>query len=153
MKNSKNFAFAAVALATMTVLTPTSAIADEQEGGSPETSAESEITPTKGDIRLAKLLEGREASEPVSCIRFRTNDRLKVIDDTALVYGRGKTIYVNYTRNPSRIDDRDTMVSRRFGSQVCKTDIITKIDNMTGIYAGNVFLAEFIPYTRVKKDS
>ncbi|MEP2735529.1 MAG: hypothetical protein ABJP34_04450 [Erythrobacter sp.] len=107
---------------------------------------------TKGDQRLAKLLEGRIAGEPVSCIRHRTNDRLQVIDDTALVYGRGKTIYVNYTQRPDRIDDRDTLVTRRYGSQVCKTDIITTIDNLNGIYTGNVFLSEFIPYTRKKKD-
>ncbi|MEO9461576.1 MAG: hypothetical protein ABJ242_02475 [Marinomonas sp.] len=142
--NPKISAFAA-GLCVLTLSAPSAVLAEEK--------AKDAQPMTKGDVRLAKLLEGREAGEPVSCIRFRTNDRLKVIDDTALVYGRGKTIYVNYTRSPSRIDDRDTMVSRRFGSQVCKTDIITKIDSMTGIYAGNVFLAEFIPYTRVKKGS
>ncbi len=137
----------AIAACAMALSAPAAVIAEERD------SADTQTELSKGDVRLAKLLDGREAGEPVSCIRFRKNDRLQVIDDTAIVYGRGKTIYVNYTKRPDRIDDRDVMVTRRFGSQVCKTDIVTTIDNMTGIYSGNIFLAEFIPYTRVKKDS
>ncbi len=146
MHIAKSIAITACALA---LSAPAVVIADEREGADADTQTEL----SKGDTRLAKLLDGREAGEPVSCIRSRRNDQVQVIDDTAIVYGRGKTIYVNYTQRPDRIDDRDVMVTRRFGSQVCKTDIVTTIDNTTGIYTGNVFLAEFIPYTRVKKDS
>lgn len=108
---------------------------------------------TEGEERLAKLLEGREAGEPVSCIRLRTTDRVQVIDKTAIVYGRGNTIYVNYTKDPSDIDDWDTMVTRRFGSQFCKTDIVTTVDRGSGFFSGAIFLDKFIPYKRVKKDS
>lgn len=146
MQITKSIAIAACAVA---LSAPAAVIAEKRDGA----EAEAPTILSKGEIRLAKLLDGREAGEPVSCIRFRPNDRLQVIDDTAIVYGRGKTIYVNYTKRPERIDDRDVMVSRRFGSHVCKTDIVTKIDNLTGVYSGNVFLSEFIPYTRVKKDS
>ncbi|NVE95158.1 hypothetical protein [Altererythrobacter lutimaris] len=106
-----------------------------------------------GEDELAELLEGREAGEPTSCISdFRTGRNLRVIDGTALVYGRGKTIYVNRTRNPKRLDDDDVLVSRRYGSQICRQDIITRVDRGSGFYNGNVFLAEFVPYTRVDKE-
>ncbi|XUU61614.1 hypothetical protein ACRAQ6_04910 [Erythrobacter sp. HA6-11] len=106
-----------------------------------------------GEEELAELLEGREAGEPTSCISdFRTGRDLRVIDGTALVYGRGKTIYVNRTRNPKRIDDDDVLVSRRYGSQLCRQDIITRVDRGSGFYNGNVFLTEFVPYTRVDKE-
>lgn len=116
-----------------------------------EQADEEQTEQTEGEKKLAKLLEGRVAGEPTSCIRTPPNDRVRVIDDTAIVYGRGKTIYVNRTSRPSDIDDRDTMVIRRFsGSQLCKTDIVTTIDRGSQMFSGVIFLSEFVPYTRVE---
>lgn len=106
-----------------------------------------------GEEELAELLEGREAGEPTSCISdFGPSRDLRIIDGTALVYGRGRTIYVNVTRNPEDIDDDDVLVTRRYGTQLCRLDIVTKVDRFSGFYAGNVFLTDFVPYTRVDKD-
>ncbi len=106
-----------------------------------------------GEEELAELLEGREAGEPQSCISdFGPGRDLKIIDGTALVYGRGKTIYVNRTRDPDDIDDDDVLVTRRYGTRLCRQDIMTKVDRFSGFYAGNVFLTDFVPYTRVDKD-
>ena len=114
-------------------------------------AAEAEMT--EGEERLAKLLEGRVAGEPQNCIRSRLNDRMTVIDETAYVYGRGRTIYVQRTRHPDRIDRHDTLVSRRFNSsQICRQDVVTTIDSANGFFTGAVFFDEFIPYTRVDED-
>ena len=119
-----------------------------------EQADEEQTEQTKGEKELAKLLEGRVAGEPTSCIRTPPNDRVRVIDDTAIVYGRGKTIYVNRTSRPSDIDDRDTMVIRRFsGSQLCKTDTVTTIDRGSQMFSGVIFLSEFVPYTRVETNA
>ncbi len=119
-----------------------------------EQADEEQTEQTEGEKKLAKLLEGRVAGEPTSCIRTPPNDRVRVIDDTAIVYGRGKTIYVNRTSRPSDIDDRDTMVIRRFsGSQLCKTDIVTTIDRGSQMFSGVIFLSEFVPYTRVETNA
>lgn len=119
-----------------------------------EQADEEQTEQTEGEKKLAKLLEGRVAGEPTSCIRTPPNDRVRVIDDTAIVYGRGKTIYVNRTSRPSDIDDRDTMVIRRFsGSQLCKTDIVTTIDRGSQMFSGVIFLSEFLPYTRVETNA
>ncbi|NBS22963.1 MAG: hypothetical protein EBS78_03040 [Altererythrobacter sp.] len=119
-----------------------------------EWADEEQTEQTKGEKELAKLLEGRVAGEPTSCIRTPPNDRVRVIDDTAIVYGRGKTIYVNRTSRPSDIDDRDTMVIRRFsGSQLCKTDTVTTIDRGSQMFSGVIFLSEFVPYTRVETNA
>lgn len=107
--------------------------------------------PTKGEQRLAKLLEGRVAGEPVSCINTQRAQQMQTIDKTAYVYGSGNTIYVQRTRNPENIDDGDTLVTIRFGSnQMCKLDQTTTVDRFVGIFTGVVFLDDFIPYTRVK---
>ena len=105
---------------------------------------------TKGEKELAKLLEGRVAGEPTSCISAHPNENLRVIDGTALVYGRGKTIYVNYTRHPEDIDGDDVLVIRRFGSQLCRLDNVTTVDRTSGFFSGAIFLDDFIPYKRVK---
>ncbi len=90
------------------------------------------------------------AGEPVSCISAYPNDNLHVIDGTALVYGRGKTIYVNYTRHPEDIDGDDVLVIRRTGSQLCRLDNVTTVDRFNGIFSGAIFLTDFVPYTRTK---
>ncbi len=124
------------------------AIAQEQESEVEEATELSE-----GEQRLARMLEGRVAGEPQSCIRSRLSDRFTTIDGTAYVYGRGRTIYVQRTRNPEQIDDWDALVQRRFnGSQICKNDITTTIDRTTGFFTGAVFFDDFIPYTRVDED-
>lgn len=102
-----------------------------------------------GDQELAKLLEGRVAGEPRSCISSFVNRESRVIDRTAVVYGRGRTIWVNRTANPRDLDDWDAMLVRQYGSQLCRQDIITTFDTSTGMYTGNVFLTDFVPYTRV----
>ena len=101
-----------------------------------------------GEAKLAKMLEGRQAGQPQSCINTFVNREAVVIDGTAVVYGRGRTIWVNRTAHPSDLDNNDAMVMRLHGSQLCRQDIVTTIDTSSGIYTGNVFLTEFVPYTR-----
>ena len=122
------------------------AVADEQ-------SDETETELTEGEQRLQRMLEGRVAGEPQNCIRTRLNERLTVIDETAYVYGRGHTIYVQRTQNPEDIDRRDTLVSRRFNAtELCRQDVITTIDPVLGFFTGAVFFDDFIPYTRVDEE-
>ncbi len=107
---------------------------------------------TKGEKKLAKMLEGRVAGEPQRCIRTRLNDRLRVIDKTAYVYGSGRTIYVQRTRNPDDIDRDDIVVSRRFNSsQLCRLDVVTTADRLAGFFTGAVFFEDFVPYTRAEQ--
>lgn len=106
---------------------------------------------TKGEARLAKLLEGRVAGEPVRCIRGPRNIPMQAIDRTAYVYGRGETIWVQRTANPDNIDSDDALVTIRFGaSELCKLDQMNTVDRVLGFMTGVVFFEDFVPYTRVK---
>ena len=106
-----------------------------------------------GEAELAGLLSGRAAGQPLECIRTYRNDSVRTIDRTALVFGRGDTIYVNRTRNPRSLDDNDALVIRKFGtgSNLCRTDLITTFDRTSRAYSGNVFLTEFVPYKRIRR--
>jgi hypothetical protein len=130
------------------------AAAQDQDTPDAETKAEAEPAPiTKGEKRLAKLLEGRVAGEPLRCIRTFPNMPMQTIEKTAYVYGRGDTIYVQRTRNPADIDEGDALVTQRFNaSELCRLDQMTTVDRVLGFFTGAVFFEDFVPYTRVKKD-
>jgi hypothetical protein len=104
---------------------------------------------TKGEAKLAKLLDGRVAGEPERCIRTIGSRNLQQIDGTALVYKDGKTIWVNRTRTPDAIDDGEIMVIKRFdGTSLCRTDHITLVDRLSGMFSGVIFLDDFVPYRK-----
>lgn len=111
-------------------------------------SAAKESIAQKGEARLAKMLEGRVAGEPRSCIPVMLSDRLQVIDQTAVVYDAGKTIYVARPQNPKSLDSDDILVIKRFGSELCKQDVIHTIDRTMGFMTGVIFLDDFVPYTK-----
>ena len=124
----------------------------QDEGESDPPAKEKSERARKGEARLARLLEGRVAGEPRSCIRTMPSGPMTTIDNTAYVFGRGTTIYVQRTRQPDQIDDRDTLVTQRFGGgpQLCRQDIAPTIDPVTQIFTGAVMFEDFVPYTRVE---
>jgi len=102
----------------------------------------------KNEARLEKLLEGRTAGEPVSCISAYQADKLQVIDGVAMVYGTGDTIWVAKPSNPQSMRWDDIMVVNRTGGQLCNTDIIRTVDRMSGFTTGVVFMDKFVPYRK-----
>ena len=103
-----------------------------------------------GEQQLAKLLDGREAGKPVSCISLMDSRDQRVIDRTAIVYGNGRTIYVNRPSNARDLDRDDIMVTDIRGpSQLCNVDIVRTHDRANFMYSGFVMLEEFVPYRRV----
>lgn len=104
-----------------------------------------------GEEKLAKLIEGRVAGQPVSCIPQQATRDTKVIDRTAIVYGSGNVIYVNRPRHPASLDDDDVMVVEMHGSQLCRMDIVRMHDRTSHMYSGFIGLEDFVPYRRVAK--
>ena len=108
-----------------------------------------ETTAEKGEARLARMLEGRVAGDPVSCITPFRNDSLRIIDHVGIVYDAGKTIWVARPVNdPSTLDSDDILVIERFGTQICRQDVLKTVDRYVGNLTGLVFLGDFVPYTR-----
>jgi hypothetical protein len=102
------------------------------------------------EARLERALEGRVAGEPVSCISLRNIRSSQIIDDTAILYDAGSTIYVNRPREGRRSLDRDdVLVTRTFSSQLCSIDVVHLYDSASRFQKGFVFLDEFVPYRRV----
>lgn len=105
----------------------------------------------ENEARLARMLEGRIAGEPVNCIpAFRTASQLQVLEKVALVYDAGNVIYVARPEDPDMLGRDDVVVINRFGGQLCHSDVIRTVDRHGGYYTGVVFLDKFVPYPRAE---
>ena len=103
---------------------------------------------------LAKAVEGRVAGKPVSCIDPRLNANSRVIDRTAIIYGSGRTIYVQQPVNANSLRSDDILVTELFGtSRLCNIDIVRLIDRNGFWFRGFVNLNRFVPYTRIQTAS
>lgn len=110
--------------------------------------------PGKGERELAKALDGRVAGEPVDCINLHQVRSSRIINRTAIVYDAGGTLYVNRPRaGASSLKDWDIMVTRPFGSRLCRVDTVQMVSPGSRMLSGIVFLGDFVPYKRVRSAS
>ncbi|MDK2760332.1 MAG: hypothetical protein KYX64_03120 [Sphingopyxis sp.] len=101
--------------------------------------------------QLAKLLDGRVAGEPQSCITLSSVNSSQIIDQTAIVYRVGSTMWVNRPKGGAgSLDDDDILVTRLTGNRLCSIDTVELRDRTSHMYGGFVSLGEFVPYRRVK---
>jgi len=105
-------------------------------------------SPEENEARLARMLEGRTAGEPVNCISAINSNRMEVIEHVGIVYDAGNTIYVARPTDPRQLGRNDVVVINRFGGQLCTTDVIRTVDRYQGFTTGAVFLDDFVPYTK-----
>jgi hypothetical protein len=125
----------AIALATTAALLAAPAVAGKQR--------------MTGEEKLAKVLEGRVAGEPERCLPYSASSNMKVIDKTAIVYGRGNTVWVNRPANPNSLDDDDILVRSSHTAQVCSLDIVRVVERTSWMQVGTIGLGEFVPYRKV----
>jgi len=107
-----------------------------------------QATAEKGEAKLVKLLEGRVAGKPVSCISAYNSSDMQVIDETAIVYKQGRTIYVARPTDPKSLRKNDILVTKRTGSQICVNDSMRMVDQNGGFMTSVVFLDKFVPYKK-----
>ena len=115
------------------------------------TAIAGEKAQAEGEAKLAKLLEGRVAGKPVSCIPQRMLESSTTIDGTAIVYRSGRRLYVNRPRSGAdSLDSDQILVTRLTGSELCNIDTVKLVDRSSGFPEGFVILGDFVPYERVK---
>jgi hypothetical protein len=106
---------------------------------------------TGGEAELARLLEGRVAGQPVSCLPLNRITSSHIVDDVGIVYRVGARLYVNRPRtDPVGLDDDDILLVRTIGSQLCRADMVDLIDRNSRMWNGFVALGDFVPYTRAR---
>ena len=103
-----------------------------------------------GEAKLAKLLDGRTAGKPVSCINLRDISSSEVIDRTAIVYHVGSTLYVNRPEIAAdALQGDDILVTRTPSTQLCRIDTVRLVERTSMFERGFVGLGSFVPYTKI----
>ncbi|MET0270872.1 MAG: hypothetical protein ABW173_10630 [Sphingomonas sp.] len=106
-----------------------------------------------GEARLAKLLKGRTAGEPVDCIDFHRITGVDIVDRTAIVYRLGSQLYVNRPDAGLRSLNRSNILVTDTGiSKLCDVDVVRLVDQAQQVQSGFVNLGKFVPYTRHRRD-
>ncbi|HWI85827.1 MAG TPA: hypothetical protein VNT42_05820 [Sphingomonas sp.] len=106
-----------------------------------------------GEAKLAKLLEGRIAGKPTSCVQNYDLRSSQIIDGTAIVYeGAGRTLYVNRPDiGADWLRSDDILVTKTSTSQLCSLDTVRLVSQGSHIERGFVGLGKFVPYTKPRR--
>ena len=104
-----------------------------------------------GEEKLAKILEGREPGEPVSCISLSRVRSSRIIDRTAIVYDAGSVVYVNRPSNAHQLDSGDVMVTRLPSDRLCNVDVVRLRERSMLFPTGFVGLDHFVPWRKVAR--
>ena len=106
--------------------------------------------PPPPGVALAQETTGRVAGPPQSCVTTNTAMNIRAIDAETLVYGWGRTVYVNHLSSPcSGIGPNSTLIVRPYlGGQYCRGDLVRSTNGISNIPGPTCVLGEFVPYKR-----
>lgn len=128
---------------SMSLLFLTAALGACAVGPEPGRTAEAEA-------HLDKLIAGKVAGRPISCLPHYSANDMTVIDDGTIVFKNGRTVYRNDFQggtcsNLSR--GHYALVTRTTGSGLCRGDIAEVRDLSAGMGVGSCVLGDFVPYS------
>lgn len=105
----------------------------------------------KQEADFQKVIEGRSAGPPQSCVSLRLLSGNKTYGEGVIVFDgtTGSTVYVNRPPNgcPELRSGR-ALRTRTTTDQLCRNDIVTVFDPTVGIEYGSCGLGDFVPYRR-----
>lgn len=116
------------------------------------TAAEQPMRSSQNQAKYERLLAGKVAGPPVSCVpSYRANDMI-VIDENTVIFkqGGGSRLYVaNMQGGCSNLGRFNyTMVTRQVGaSGLCRGDIADIVDPTNGFLVGSCTFGQFTPYS------
>jgi hypothetical protein len=106
-------------------------------------------SPPAGPPRPLTELSGRTAGAPKDCLPVQPTENLRVADDrSTLIYGFGKTIWVNALGPSCRFGVNDIPVLEVYNSGYCRGDIVRTVDRYSHIPGPSCVLGPFVPFTR-----
>ena len=95
-----------------------------------------------------KALAGKTAGASSNCLPTYRSQDMTVIDEGTILFRDGRTVWVNNTLGRCSNLGRSgyAMVTKSFGSQLCRGDIATVTDTQSGMMVGSCSIGEFVPY-------
>ncbi len=97
-------------------------------------------------------LAGRSEGPAVSCINQRGLRGNRSLGEGVILFeGRGDTLYVNRPAAGCPVlDFGRALVTRTTSTQLCRGDIATVVDPISGFSHGSCALGDFTPYRRMR---
>jgi hypothetical protein len=103
------------------------------------------------DADMAEALAGRTAGEPQSCVEMRRIRSSRSIGDDAILF-QGSTSDLVYINRPAGgcpgLRMARSIRTRTTATSLCRGDIVTPFDPVSGAEHGGCGLGDFIPYRR-----
>jgi hypothetical protein len=99
---------------------------------------------------LTRALVGKVAQPAVSCLRSFRSGNMTVIDDGTILFREGRTVYRNDLNGGTCSglgSGYYALVTKQFGSGLCRGDIAQVMDVSNGITVGSCIIGDFVPYT------
>lgn len=94
-------------------------------------------------------LSGRTAGPARDCVPIRPSENLRIADDrSTLIYGSGKTIWVNALGPSCRFGFNDIPIFETTVSSYCRGDIVRSVDRDSHIPGPSCVLGAFVSFTR-----
>lgn len=93
-------------------------------------------------------LTGRVAGQAQKCVTFNQSEGLRVAGPHALIYGNGRTVWLNNVPACSSLRHTDILVLEPIGSRYCAGDLVRTRDPVSKLPGPGCRLGEFVPYTR-----
>jgi len=131
--------FAAIAVAGLASSDQTGAVTKAQKQAAEDAA------------RLAEALKGRVAGPPQDCVDQRDLRSQEGYGKEAILFSsdRHDMVYVNRPRNRCpNLDAGRAIKTRTSTSRLCRGDVVTVVDAMSGMQLGSCTLGEFTPYHR-----
>ena len=96
---------------------------------------------------LATMLAGRSAGPAQQCVSAFPTQSLQVVDSTTIVYGSGRTLWVNRLAGPCPgLRPNETVIVEVHGSQYCRGDFVRGLTPGSTIPGPLCPLGDFTPY-------
>lgn len=116
-------------------------------------TAEQPMRSAKGQAEYQRLIQGKVAGPPVSCLpSYRANDTI-VIDEQTVAFrvAGGSQVYIAHMPGgcPNLGQANYVMLTKQFGSiGLCRGDIAQIVDPVNRITVGSCTFGDFTPYTK-----
>ena len=114
-------------------------------------AAKGPSTRERGEAKLAKILDGYVPGKQVECVNLHDIVNQTVVDGTAIVFwGLGGKAWVNRPKGAEFLSDDNILITKPFGSQDCRLDIIHQRDRFTRIEGPAIVFDSFTTYQKPK---
>ncbi len=99
-----------------------------------------------GAARTSELT-GRVAGPAQSCVPTQPTRNLQIVDDSALIYGSGRTLYLNHLRAACPgLNPTTTLIFDLHASEYCSGDHFRTIETGSSVPGPVCLLGDWVPY-------